>query len=64
MWLELGGNDGLQLVPLSDLVPPRLIGLAWLRDRTLSAAQKAFVEVAAACYPAATPANSGMTSAP
>src|SRR5262249_12395219 len=64
MWLELGGNDGLQLVPLTDLVPPRLIGLAWLRDRTLSAAQRAFVEVAAACYPAATPANCGMTSAP
>jgi DNA-binding transcriptional LysR family regulator len=64
MWLDLGGNDGLELVPLSDLVPPRLIGLAWLRGRTLSAAQKAFLDVAGACYPAATPANSGMTSSP
>jgi molybdate transport repressor ModE-like protein len=64
LWLELGGNDGLELVPLGDLVPPRVIGLAWRGDRTLSAAQQAFVEVAAECYPAATPANSGITSSP
>jgi DNA-binding transcriptional LysR family regulator len=64
LWLELGGNDGLELTPLSDLVPPRLIGLAWRRDRLLSAAQQAFLGVTAACYPAATPANSGITSEP
>jgi len=64
LWLELGGNDGLELVSLEDLVPPRVIGIAWRRDRTLSAAQKAFLDVTAACYPAATPASSGITSSP
>jgi molybdate transport repressor ModE-like protein len=64
LWLELGGNDGLELISLEDLVPPRVIGIAWRRDRTLSAAQKAFLDVTAACYPAATPASSGITSSP
>jgi DNA-binding transcriptional LysR family regulator len=64
LWLELGGNDGLELTALGDLVPPRLIGLAWRRDRALSAAQQAFVDVTAECYPAATPASSGITSSP
>ena len=64
LWLELGGNEGLELVPLDGLVPPRVIGIAWRRDRTLSAAQKAFLDVTAACYPAATPASSGITSSP
>jgi molybdate transport repressor ModE-like protein len=64
LWLELGGNDGLELVSLEDLVPPRVIGIAWRRDRTLSAAQQAFLDVTGACYPAATPASSGITSSP
>jgi len=64
LWLELGGNEGLELVSLEGLVPPRVIGIAWRRDRTLSAAQKAFLDVTAACYPAATPASSGITSSP
>jgi molybdate transport repressor ModE-like protein len=64
LWLELGGNNGLELISLEDLVPPRVIGIAWRRDRTLSAAQKAFLDVTAACYPAATPASSGITSSP
>jgi DNA-binding transcriptional LysR family regulator len=63
LWLELGGNEDLALTSLDGIVPPRLIGLAWRRDRTLSAAQRRFVDVTAELY-AATPASSGITSSP
>jgi DNA-binding transcriptional LysR family regulator len=64
LWLGLGGNDGLELTPLRDLVPPRFIGVAWRRDRELSPAQQAFLDVTLECYPAVTPASSGITSSP
>jgi DNA-binding transcriptional LysR family regulator len=45
--------DGLELAPLRGIVPPRIIGLAWRRDRELSPAQQAFVDATAECYPVA-----------
>jgi molybdate transport repressor ModE-like protein len=38
----------ISAVELDNLLPPRVIGLAWHRDRRLSPAVRAFVEVAAA----------------
>ncbi len=51
LWIELGGNDGLYLVSLEGLVPPRVVVLAWRRGRTLTPAQQAFVDVATGAYP-------------
>jgi DNA-binding transcriptional LysR family regulator len=51
LWTSLGSNEGLELTPLTGIVPPRVVVLAWRADRTLTPAQQAFVDVAAAMYP-------------
>jgi DNA-binding transcriptional LysR family regulator len=51
LWTQLGGNDGLELVPLDGLVPPRVVVLAWRKDRLLTPGQQAFVDVATAVHP-------------
>jgi molybdate transport repressor ModE-like protein len=52
LWIG-SGVPGLVTAPLRGIVPPRVIGLAWRRDRELSPAQQAFVDVIADCYPVA-----------
>ena len=39
-------DDAIRVVDLADRVPPRLIGIAWHRDRLRTAASNAFVEAA------------------
>ena len=39
-------DDAIRVVDLADRVPPRLIGLAWHRDRKRTRATEAFVELA------------------
>lgn len=51
LWTSLGTNEGVELTPLTGIVPPRVVVLAWRADRTLTPAQQAFVDVAAAMYP-------------
>jgi molybdate transport repressor ModE-like protein len=63
LWLELGGNDDLVLTRLDGVLPPRAIGIAWLRDRELSAAQRQFLDLTREIY-ATTPESSGMMSSP
>jgi DNA-binding transcriptional LysR family regulator len=46
LWAQLGGNEGLELTPLSGVIPPRTIVLAWRKDRLLTPGQEAFVDVA------------------
>ena len=41
-------DDAVSVVDLADRVPPRLIGLAWHRDRRRTRAAQAFVELAQA----------------
>jgi len=53
LWTRLGTNEGVELTPLTGIVPPRVVVLAWRADRTLTPAQQAFVDVAAAMYPRA-----------
>jgi DNA-binding transcriptional LysR family regulator len=40
------GDPTIEVVDLGDRVPPRLIGLAWHRDRHRTRAAEAFVELA------------------
>ena len=40
------GDSAIEAVDLGDRVPPRLIGLAWHRDRRRTRAAEAFVELA------------------
>ena len=40
------GDSAIEIVDLGDRVPPRLIGLAWHRDRHRTRAAEAFVELA------------------
>jgi DNA-binding transcriptional LysR family regulator len=42
------GDESVVAIDLAGRMPPRIIGLAWHRDRTLSPAANAFVESAAA----------------
>jgi DNA-binding transcriptional LysR family regulator len=51
LWTNTSTNQGLELTPLTGIVPPRVVVLAWRADRTLSPAQQAFVDVAGALYP-------------
>ncbi len=51
LWVSLGANEGVEVTPLTGIVPPRVVVMAWRADRTLTPAQQAFVEVAAAMYP-------------
>jgi len=51
LWIELGGNEGLELVSLSGLIPPRVVVLAWRKDRQLTPAQQAFLDVATSGRP-------------
>lgn len=51
LWTSLGTNEGLELTPLTGIVPPRVVVLAWRADRRLMPAQQAFVDVATAMYP-------------
>jgi DNA-binding transcriptional LysR family regulator len=51
LWTSLGANEGVELTPLTGIVPPRVVVLAWRADRTLTPAQQAFVDVAVAMYP-------------
>ena len=51
LWTGLGANEGLEVTPLTGIVPPRVVVLAWRADRTLTPASQAFVDVAAAMYP-------------
>jgi DNA-binding transcriptional LysR family regulator len=45
--LTLQPTDGaLEVIDMSDLLPPRLIGIAWHRDRYRTPAARAFVETA------------------
>src|SRR5437879_4042349 len=53
LWTSLGSNEGLELTSLTGIIPPRVVVLAWRADRTLTPAQQAFVDVAAAMYPRA-----------
>jgi len=53
LWTSLGANEGLELTPLTGIVPPRVVVVAWRADRTLTPAQQALVDVAAAMYPPA-----------
>ena len=39
-------NEAIEIVDLGDRVPPRLIGIAWHRDRRRTRAEQAFVEIA------------------
>src|SRR6266542_329702 len=39
-------DDSVEVIELGDLVPPRLIGIAWHRDRYPTPAARAFVETA------------------
>ena len=39
-------DDAIRVVDLGDRVPPRLIGIAWHRDRRRTRAAEAFVELA------------------
>jgi DNA-binding transcriptional LysR family regulator len=39
-------NDAIRIIDLGDRVPPRIIGVAWHRDRHRSRAAEAFVELA------------------
>ena len=48
LWTNLGTNEGVELTPLTGVVPPRVVVLAWRADRTLTPAQQAFVDVSAA----------------
>jgi len=48
LWTQLGGNEGLELTPLTGVVPSRTIVLAWRKDRLLTPAQEAFVNVTTA----------------
>jgi DNA-binding transcriptional LysR family regulator len=50
LWTQLGGNDGLDLSPLTGLVPPRVVVLAWRKHRLLTPAQQSFVDVATSSY--------------
>ncbi len=47
LWVRVSNIDGLELSSLEGVVPPRVVVLAWRRDRTLTNAQEAFVEIAA-----------------
>ena len=62
LWTSLGTNEGVELTSLTGIVPPRVVVLAWRADRTLTPAQQAFVDVAAASVrelaPHASPVNS------
>jgi DNA-binding transcriptional LysR family regulator len=51
LWTSLGTNEGVEITPLTGIVPPRVVVLAWRADRTLTPAQQSFVDVAAAMYP-------------
>jgi DNA-binding transcriptional LysR family regulator len=51
LWTNLGTNEDFELTPLTGVVPPRVVVLAWRADRTLTPAQQAFVDVAGALYP-------------
>ena len=51
LWTSLGSHPGMELTPLTGIVPPRVVVLAWRADRTLTPAQQAFVDMAAALYP-------------
>jgi DNA-binding transcriptional LysR family regulator len=39
-------DESIEVVDLGDRVPPRLIGIAWHRDRRRTRAAEAFVELA------------------
>ncbi len=52
LWVGNGHAAGLELTPLRGLVPPRIVVLAWRRDRVLTPAQQQFVDVASESYPA------------
>ena len=39
-------DDAIRVVDLADRVPPRLIGIAWHRDRRRTHAAQAFVDLA------------------
>ncbi len=51
LWTEIGDNVGLELTPLNHLLPPRVVVLAWRKDRHLTPAQTSFIDVASGVYP-------------
>lgn len=53
LWIEMGGNDGLVVVPVDHLFPSRVITLAWNKNRLLTPPQLAFIEAARSVYPSA-----------
>ena len=44
--LTLQPTEGVEVIDLADLLPPRLVGIAWHRDRYRTPAARAFVETA------------------
>ena len=44
--LTLQPTDGVEVVDMADLLPPRLVGIAWHRDRYRTPAARAFIETA------------------
>jgi len=44
--LTLQPTDGVEVIDMADLLPPRLVGIAWHRDRYRTPAARAFVETA------------------
>jgi DNA-binding transcriptional LysR family regulator len=51
LWVELGDNEGLELISLNGLVPPRIVVLAWRAGRQLTVAQQAFADITTRAYP-------------
>jgi DNA-binding transcriptional LysR family regulator len=44
--LTLQPTEGVEVIDMGDLLPPRLVGIAWHRDRYRTPAARAFVETA------------------
>ena len=44
--LTLQPTEGVEVIDMADLLPPRLVGIAWHRDRYRTPAARAFVETA------------------
>jgi DNA-binding transcriptional LysR family regulator len=44
--LTLQPTEGVEVIHMADLLPPRLVGIAWHRDRYRTPAARAFVETA------------------
>jgi DNA-binding transcriptional LysR family regulator len=50
LWIEMGGNEGLEICKNESLLPSRTITLAWNKNRLLTPAQHCFIEAARRVY--------------